>query len=927
MNFRTKLTLFMIVLLNLTIVTEGLLNNYESGRIIEETAKASAVDMVKAEIHTISGLIKYEMDLPKYLANDPKIIDFFYDQQSKEKSETVTKLLDGYFTSRDNLEGIILVDAKGINIATTSYHASMLGIDLSKRDYHIRTLANGKNSISETLMSLRTGSQFFAITHPVIDENSSEILGYIATLVLSESMAGYMKGMKLSGIESSYAFLIDEKGNYIYNPQTERIGRPVETKEIMEVLSNREKSGILGAGTIEYWKDNQRMMAAYSFVPETGWSLAIEGSMSEARAPVTRMNTFIVIISIILTAVATVLVFYGTKFISQPIIEELKVKNYDLTMLNEEVIASEEELRQQNEKLIEGQDILEEKNRMLEVIMEASDDGIWYINLNTGESLLSNKWVQEIIGPEEMRVLPHVNWEEFIHPQDREAAHKKYMDFREGRLPELEDIYRILDITGDYRWLRVKGKTFYDKNGQPQMLAGVQTDIDNLKKQEEKLDFLAYHDVLTGLPNRFILIDRLDVAIKTTKRQGGRTAVMFIDIDNFKRINDSMGHSYGDELLKQIGNRIKDQVRESDTLVRFGGDEFVIICQGVAVPDGIADLSERVKVCFKAPFKVESNQLYLSCSIGVSVYPDDGNSSEELLKHADTAMYKAKANGKNNVQFFNKSMKDELESRIEIERDIREAIDNDEFVLYYQPQYDMKTGRLRGLEALIRWNRPGKGMVSPGEFIPVAEETGLIVPIGNWVLHHACTKAHSWYSENGYNGIICINISAFQLKQPGFVDWIKYALKETGLEPSSLELEITESIFIESFDAATEKLEQLKILGVRISLDDFGTGYSSLAYLKTLPIHTLKIDRSFINEIRPNSSEKKMLGSIISLVQNMDMEIVAEGVETREQFQYLLNCGCDNIQGYLTSRPVPEEDVPEIIHKDIDGTGFNGAVI
>lgn len=576
-------------------------------------------------------------------------------------------------------------------------------------------------------------------------------------------------------------------------------------------------------------------------------------------------------------------------------------------------IISEEKLKAINERMLRQQEQLNEKNKMLEMAMEASYDGLWFINLKNNNRILDDKWRLNVgMGNAGTSLY---RWVDRIHPEDKEKIQNEFNMFLGGAAPEIEQIYRIEDIDGQYHWIRTRGKTFPDENGEPYMLAGVNSDIDNLKKQEELLQRLAYHDHLTGLPNRGFFIERVDAVIKQPIKDNEKAAILFIDVDNFKRINDSKGHGFGDEILQTIGMRMAGQIRKYDTLARLGGDEFAVFLQNLASIDEASGLSIRLKNCFLEPFGIDKSFIQLSCSIGVSIFPDDGNTVDELLKTADTAMYRAKEEGKNNIQFFNHTMKENILFKLELEKKLTFAVANDELSLYFQPQYNFKSGELRGVEALLRWQNCQMSNISPSQFIPVAEETGQIIPIGEWVLRTACAKAVAWKQMYGFNGIVSVNISIIQMKNANFVESVRRAIIETGIDPSSLELEITESVFIESFESVVGKLMELKEMGLTISLDDFGTGYSSLSYLKHLPINILKIDKSFINELKNGSVESKIVSSMIALMHDMGILTVSEGVETAEQFSFLEKAGCDFVQGYLTGRPISEEKISYLFDK------------
>lgn len=448
-------------------------------------------------------------------------------------------------------------------------------------------------------------------------------------------------------------------------------------------------------------------------------------------------------------------------------------------------------------------------------------------------------------------------------------------------------------------------------NGDPIILAIIR-DITQRKNAEAQLIHQAHHDALTGLPNRLLFNEHLNQALAQARRKGSRLAVLFLDLDRFKLINDTMGHNAGDHLLQAVTGRLKQTLREGDTMARQGGDEFLILIPELIHEEDAAVISEKILEVFTQPFTLDHREVFISPSIGISLYPTDGLDLETLVKQADTAMYFAKEQGRNNYQFFTKGLNIKAHERLSLENRLRKALEREEFILYYQPQVDLESGCVVGMEALLRWNLGEEGMVSPDVFIPIAEETGLIVPIGKWVLRTACIQSKVW-QEQGYSPLrMAVNISARQFQEPWFVFLVAEILQETALDPEWLELEITERIAMENGDASIEGLRQLKELGVRISIDDFGTGFSSLNYLRRLPIDTLKIDQTFIRDISADENGEEVVMTIIQLAKNLRLKVIAEGVETKDQLSFLKDKRCDEMQGYLFSKPLPAEEVERL---------------
>lgn len=433
----------------------------------------------------------------------------------------------------------------------------------------------------------------------------------------------------------------------------------------------------------------------------------------------------------------------------------------------------------------------------------------------------------------------------------------------------------------------------------------------------KKMKHMADHDVLSGLPNRRFFLKQLTIAMADAKRNSTKLAVVFIDLDRFKDINDTLGHYLGDQLLKYVSKQMLRQLRSIDTISRQGGDEFTLLLNKISSELEIIQLIKQIQSIVESPIRINGHELHVAMSMGIATYPGDGSTTDELLKHADMAMYSAKEEVGNSFKFYSPEMNETILRKIELENGLRKAINNDEFILHYQPQVNIETGKLIGVESLIRWNKAGVGMISPGEFIPLAEETRLIIPIGEWALYSACKQAKIWH-DSGHDQLkLAINLSTIQFLNGNTVGLIASVLESTGFNPNFLEIEITETVALYDAEEAIKKMHALRNLGVRISIDDFGTGYSSLIYLKRFPINSLKIDQQFIKDIMTNESDKSLVKAMISMAHSLGLSVIAEGVETPEQLKYLQDLHCDEVQGYIYSKPISSGQFSEMLEMEI----------
>jgi diguanylate cyclase (GGDEF)-like protein/PAS domain S-box-containing protein len=577
---------------------------------------------------------------------------------------------------------------------------------------------------------------------------------------------------------------------------------------------------------------------------------------------------------------------------------------------HDQVSHLEQVLRDREQALIESQRSL----RLSKQVIDATLDGVVITN---------SEGIIESINPAFTKLTGY---------SPEEAIGQTPALLKSGRHDEAfyQELWRSLRETGHWQgeiWNRRKSGEIYpewltitevrDELGGEHKFAGVFSDISERKESEQKIRALAYYDALTGLPNRRLFQDRLSLALPQMRRHQQQLAVMFIDLDLFKRINDTLGHDVGDEVLIEMAKRLKACVRESDTVSRMGGDEFTILQPEIKDPSNSLQLASRIVASLREPFISGDRELYVTSSVGIAIYPDDGETPEELTKNADTAMYRAKELGRNNYQLYTDAMNTASVERLTMENHLRHAIEREELDLNYQVKVDLVSQQTIGVEALLRWNSAEVGLVSPADFIPLAEANGMILPIGEWVLKRACMQARVWLDRGLPEIHVAVNVSSRQLHQDDLVETVIRTLGETGFEARCLEIELTESMLMENIAEVEPKLHRLRDLGVRIGIDDFGTGYSSLAYLKRLPIDTLKIDVSFIRDIPEDADDAEIVAAIIAMAHRLDLEVVAEGVEREEQVRFLRTLGCDQIQGYLVGRPLSAENIVSLLDRKL----------
>jgi len=560
--------------------------------------------------------------------------------------------------------------------------------------------------------------------------------------------------------------------------------------------------------------------------------------------------------------------------------------------------------------------LVHESERRIRTLAASSPVGIFQLDAS-GSCVYANDRFRELLGLGGGDTIDP-GWFGDVHEEDRAAIQEAWGAAAQGK--KAEPVRFRIGIGEKLRWLESRAATLRDPSNSIIGCVGTLEDITDRERTEAHLTHQALHDPVTGLPNRILFLDRVGMALARTRRSGGEVAVLFMDLDRFKLINDSLGHEAGDRLLRTTAARLDEALRESDSVGRLGGDEFAVLCE-VKVPDEAVMIAERIAASLAEPVDLDTEQMVVSASIGIAL--SDGTATPaDMLEKADAAMYRAKERGKARVELYDESMRANTLRRLQVESALRTAIDREQLVVYFQAEIGLADGSITGAEALVRWRDPARGLVSPGEFIPVAEETGLIVPLGAWVLREACQQAAK-LSADGRNIKIGVNLSTRQLAHPGLVQLVADTLEETGVNPAALCLEITETVLMQDADRAVVLLEELKSLGVTLSLDDFGTGYSSLSYLQRFPVDIVKVDQSFVGGLVDRAGDASIVAAVRDVTRSLGLGIVAEGIETPEQLERLRALGYEKGQGYLFARPGPAEGLHELLR---DGGPWMGSL-
>jgi len=838
----------------------------------------------------------------------------------RKMSATFPKFQNGFFVL--DREGRLLVDYPP--------HPELRGQSFAFREYYQRTIQEGKGIVGKPYRSKRTGAPVLTFTAPVRD-GKGQIIAIVACsmdLRSHEALGGYRK-QKIG--ETGYLYVFDKSRLLVLHPDDEREMTYVEVgkNRVLEAALQ----GFEGAGE-SVNSAGVPMLLAVRRIPHSEWMVGVQITQKESYEPIGVARTRIFSLSSTAIVLAAILGGVAIRRVSRPLQQLERVASQISTDLEaaetQGTYNPSSSTLDSLRRICSGDEVgllasafshlatrlnltLDSMRRSAEALrlqataLESTANAIVITDrqgsiqwVNPAFTVLTGYTAEEALGQEPSFLKSGAH--------DAHFYQTLWNTILSGAVWRGEITNRRKDGTPYVEEMTIT-PVRSDKGEITQFIA-IKVDITDRKTAEEQVKFLAYYDALTGLPNRTLFRDRLSKALASARRRKEKVALLFLDLDRFKTINDSLGHSVGDLLLKEVAERLKKWAREQDTVARLGGDEFVVVLTALMDIGDAAVAADRILKAMTPDCIVQGHLLSISCSLGISVFPDNGREPETLLKNADAAMYCAKEQGRNNFQFFTQEMNVQAVERMTLENSLRVALERNELFLVYQPQMDIATGQITGAEALLRWQHPVLGLVPPDKFIPIAENSGLIIPIGEWVLKTACVQARQWQDEGLPAIPVAVNVSAIQLRHNRFLQVVEKVLDEAGLRSQYLELELTEGLLFSNADLTLSLLQELSEMGLKLSIDDFGTGYSSLSYLRHFPVCKLKIDRSFVQAMTVNSDDAAITSTIINMGKSLNLTVIAEGVENEEQMSFLRDHGCDEIQGYYFSRPLAVADFP-----------------
>ena len=811
--------------------------------------------------------------------------------------------------------GLVVLNKEGVIVGDYVQEKGHPIADIENRENFRAVVTEGKPYFIAPFRSRQTKEAVISITVPLRDTSGTPVGALIAAISPLDIDLFNFRDSPLVGKVVRIVVISPKARQVISASDDDRIFKPIPPKGTNPLLDRRLEQGFEGAGItktsygVETLSVNRNMRM-------TDWTVIGGVSTEHAFSPIKTLQKQIYMTAILISVAIALLL--RTTLIRQ--LTPLKEAADAMRLMAEErqsplqplpvrrddevglLVSNFNQLMLERNRLY---DELQETARTLQKAQSVASLGSWKLDIPQ-KKLIWSEEAYKIFGIPAGGPLTLKTFLRCILPEDRLAVVRAWKKALSG---ESVDIEHRVNVSEGLKWARQKLEVMFDAAGNPLVTVGTVQEITQSKISEERIQFLAFHDTLTKLPNRRLAKDHMDLAMAYADRLGAKVAVLFIDLDKFKSINDSLGHLAGDELLKGVANRLRECVRETETICRLGGDEFLVILNAVPDTEAISKVADKILEKMAIPFNIEGHQIFSGMSIGVAVYPDDGHDFEVLVKAADTAMYHAKEAGRNTYRFYTEQMNVETTSHVKKRNDLHQALEHGEFVLHYQPQVDINNAETIGAEALIRWNHPEHGLVCAKDIIPAAEDSGLIIPIGQWVLKEACKQAASWHEAGSGNLIVTVNLSLAQFKRGDLEKSVILALAESGLDPKYLELELTESVLIECNEHALTVLQRLKALGVKLSIDDFGTGYTNLACLKRFEVDKLKIDQSFIRDLASNKEDEAIVRAIIQMAHSLEVKAIAEGVEQEQSLKILHDLHCDEAQGAYFCMPMPTERV------------------
>lgn len=885
-----KVRAFAILLVITTVAFLSTIYFINANRIVKQSFEERSMLLMNTVDFSINNFTKQQEHIIDQIEKS-NLIDKTVSFSDKEHMQND---LDGISETYGSVLNIYLAYDDGSYIISPRTDISLA--NLSKRDWYTAAVKGNTNVWSDAYTDKITGKTVITVSKALYKDG--KLIGVLGIDFAIDSLVDYISNIKLG--DTGHIMLLDSNYKIMAGYDGEQIGTYIKSEELTKTILSGSKKLI----NLEY--DNEKKYCVYSKSLRTNWIIV---GMIDAKE-MDKYSKDILEITILSSVLISILAIFLGGRVTKNITKNLKILAEDI----EHIGADDLKLRFDEGATDEVAVIASHINDILDklsCIIDSSSDAIWEYDIDKDELTISEKFSSISGYNVDNKRYSLQSLIELIHPDDYGKASDSFTYLIKGQDSIFESEFRIRKVNGGYIWLSVKSKPSSKKNRRNTKIYGSITDITLKKLYEEDIFYLAYYDQLTNLPNKVYFQKQLAKEIESLKESNSNSVVILIDVDNFKNINDTLGHRIGDLLLIQISSLLSDLSKDNTIVARIGGDEFLLLMKDVSKYENIEEFVNKIQTGLKSNFYIEGKCITVSSSAGIVEFPKNGDNVEDIIRNADIAMYGAKERGKNKALLFDNNMFESFNRKIAIQQGLSDINYDNELEVYYQAQMDLEQHKLRGLEALLRWNSPVLGRVSPAEFIPIAEETGSIVPIGEWLIYKVFKSANEFLMKNIEYNVISINISAVQLLDKNFLATVQKALEETKIDSRQVEFEITETAIINNIEYSNEILNNLRKLGFKIVLDDFGTGYSSLSYLKMLPIEVLKIDKSFIDDINSTHNNRALLDGIIKLAHDLRMEVIAEGVEEDEQLRFLEEISCDVVQGYYFSKPVPYEVVEE----------------